>query len=200
MKQLLVCTVAILLACPFPAFSQNTSDETSMATLNEKMEQLGDEMEGLGKVMEKYGTEMEKYGKEIEKSPGHSPKAEKQMEELGEKMNQLGTEMGKLGEQMGQHGEKMGALHQQMIDWFFRELKKDVLISSLTGKSRIIFDEKGLSVDGNKASEEQFKKYKSGFEKYWGQALKSDFLFFFKGTIREKDGKIETEGNMNTDF
>ncbi len=143
---------------------------------------------------------MEKYGKEIEKSPGQSHNAEKQMGELGEKMNQLGDQMGKLGDQMGAYGEKMGALHQQMINWFFYELKKDGLISSLNGKSRIIFDEQGLVVDGNKASAEQFKKYKAGLEKYWGKTLKPDFLFFFKGTIREKDGKIETEGNMNSDL
>lgn len=143
---------------------------------------------------------MDKYGKEIEKSPGHSSKVEKQMEELGEKMNQLGEQMGKLGEIMGQYGEKMGVMHQQMIDWFFRELKKDALLSSLNGKTRIIFDEKGLSVDGNKASEEQFKKYKSGLEKHWGQPLKSDFLLFFKGTIHDKDGKIGMDGTMNTDF
>ncbi len=198
MKQIIAYTVALLLACPFLAFSQNDSD--NMAMLSEKMDKLGDEMEGLGKIMENYGAEMEKYGKEIEKAPGHSPKAEKEMEELGEKMNELGEKMGKLGDQMGQYGEKMGALHQQMVDWFFRELKKDGLISSLNGKSRIIFDDKGLNVDGNKASEEQFRKYKSGFEKYWGRALKSDFLFFFKGSIKEEDGKIQTEGNLNTDF
>lgn len=200
MKHIIVYSLAILLACPFLAFSQNATNDMAMAMLNEKMETLGAEMEGLGKVMETYGAEMEKYGKEMEKNPSHSPKAEAQMEELGEKMNELGEQMGKLGDQMGQYGEKMGALHQQMLDWFFHELKKDGLISSLSGKSRIIFDEKGLSVDGNKASEEQFKKYKAGLEKYWGRALKSDFLFFFKGTIQEKDGKIETEGNMSTDF
>lgn len=200
MKRIIVGTLAILLACPFLAFAQTSTDDMAMATLSEKMEQLGDEMEGLGKVMESYGAEMEKYGQEMEKNPGHSPKAEKQMEELGEKMNQLGEQMGKLGDQMGQYGEKMGALHQQMIDWFFHELKKDALIGSLNGKARIIFDEQGLSVDGKKASDEQAKKYKAGLEKYWGRALKSDFLLFFKGTIREKEGKIETDGNMNTDL
>ena len=51
-----------------------------------------------------------------------------------------------LEDQMGQYGEKMGKLHQEMIDWFFYELKKDALIPSLNGKARIIFDEKGLSV------------------------------------------------------
>ena len=172
----------------------------AMATLSEKMDQLGDEMDGLGKDMEIDGDKMENYGKELEQHSGQSPKTEKQMEELGEKMNKLGDEMGKLGDQMGLYGEKMGELQQQMIDWFFRELKKDGLIPSLQSKVRIIFDEKGFEVDGNKTNEAQFNKYKAGLEKYWGRSLKSDFLFFFKGTIQEKDGKIETDGSMNTDF
>ncbi len=200
MKLISAYTVTLLLVFPFLASAQNSSDDLAMATLNEKMETLGDEMEGLGKIMETYGTEMEKYGKEIEKNPGHSPKTEKQMEELGDKMSELGEQMGKLGEQMGQYGEKMGVIHRQMVDWFFREMKKDGLISSLNGKARIIFDEKGLSVDGNKASDDQARKYKLGLEKYWGRPLKTDFLFFFKGTLHEKDGKIDTDGTMNTDF
>ena len=146
MKKIIVLAMAIVLTCPFLAFSQNNVDNMAMAMLSEKMDKLGIEMEGLGKVMESYGKEMEKYGKELEKSPGNAPKAEKKMEELGDKMHDLGEEMGKLGDQMGQYGEKMGKLHQEMIDWFFCELKKDALIPSLNGKARIIFDEKGLGV------------------------------------------------------
>ena len=77
MKKIIVLAMAIVLACPFLAFSQNNVDNMAMAMLSEKMDKLGDEMEGLGKVMESYGKEMEKYGKELEKSPGNAPKGEK---------------------------------------------------------------------------------------------------------------------------
>jgi hypothetical protein len=200
MKQTFALAVALGLACSAPTFAQTSVDNMDMATLNEKMNTLGDEMNVLGKEMESYGKEMEKYGQELEKNAGRSPQAEKQMNDLGEKMNRLGAEMGKLGEQMGQYGERMGELHRQMINWFFRELKKDGLIASLNGKTRVIFDAQGLDIDGKKASAAQFAKYKAGFEKYWGRPLKTDFLFFYKGTIEEKEGKIVTEGNLNTDF
>jgi hypothetical protein len=199
-KTIFFCLLAML-ASPFLAVSQTTAtDDMTMAALEVKMESLGEEMEKLGEVMESYGQEMEKYGDELEKSEGKSKTAEKKMEELGDKMNELGEQMGKLGEIMGEYGEKMGETHQQMTTWFFQELKKDGLIPSLVGKARIIFDEKGLNVDGKNASDALFNKYKAGIEKYWGKPLKTDFSFFFKGTIKEKNGKIETEGNMNSDF
>ncbi|MBI1227139.1 MAG: hypothetical protein GC192_18045 [Bacteroidetes bacterium] len=199
-KTIFTCLIA-LLAWPFLASSQiAVHDDMTLAVLNDKMEKLGHEMESLGEVMEGYGKEMEKYGEELEKNEGNAPSAEKKMNELGDKMNKLGDEMGKLGDEMGQYGEKMGELHQAMMTWFFKELKSDGLISTLNGKARIIFDEKGLNIDGENASETLFNKYKTGIEKYWGKALKSDFTFFFKGTISEKNGKIETNGNMNTDF
>jgi hypothetical protein len=188
------------LACPFQNFAQDVSGDMAMATLSEKMDKLGAEMDGLGKKMEAKGADMEKYGKEMEKNHGNASDVEKQMEELGASMNVLGEQMGKLGEQMGQYGERMGVLHQQMVTWFFQELKNDALLASLNGKSRIIFDRQGLDVNGEKASAEQVKKYKAGLEKYWGKALKPDFLFFFNGKTQEKDGKIETDGTMNTDL
>lgn len=200
MKQITVLAVAVLLSCPSLTHAQNASDDMAMAVLSEKMDKLGSEMDDLGKIMQTKGTDMEKYGKEMEKNNGSTEDLEKRMSELGESMNQLGTQMGKLGEEMGRYGEKMGVLHQQMIDWFFHELKNDALITSLNGKARIIFDDKGLNVNGNKVSEQLAQKYKSGLEKYWGQELKSDFRFFFKGTIQEKNGKIDAEGEMNTDL
>ena len=201
MKKMIFCCLLAMLTLPFWATSQTAStDDMTLAALDAKMESLGQEMEKLGEVMEGYGQEMEKYGKELENSEGQSKSAQQKMEELGDKMNALGEEMGKLGEIMGKHGEKMGETHQNMMAWFFNELKKDGLISSLNGKVRIIFDEKGLNVDGENASDALFKKYKSGFEKYWGKPLKPDFSFFFKGTIKEKGNKIETDGNMNSDF
>jgi DNA repair exonuclease SbcCD ATPase subunit len=199
-KTICFCLLAVL-ASPFFAAAQTaTTDNMTLAALDEKMESLGQEMEKLGEVMEGYGLEMEKQSKELEDSEGQSSSAQKRMEALGEKMNELGEQMGKLGEIMGQYGEKMGETHQQMMTWFFQELKKDGLIASLNGKARIIFDEKGLNVDGENASSALFNKYKSGFEKYWGKPLKTDFSLFFKGTIKEKNGKIETDGNMNSDF
>lgn len=199
-KTIFYCLLAML-TLPFMVASQNPStDDLTLAALDSKMENLGEEMEKLGTVMESYGQEMEKYGKELEDSEGQSKSAQQKMEELGEKMNVLGEEMGKLGEIMGEYGEKMGEQHQQMMNWFFRELKNDGLISSLNGKARVIFDEKGLNVDGKNASGALFSKYKAGFEKYYGKALKPDFTLFLKGSIREKDGKIETDGTMNSDF
>ncbi|MBK9014088.1 MAG: hypothetical protein IPM82_08345 [Saprospiraceae bacterium] len=201
MKKTIFSCLLALLAWPFLAASQTAStDDMTLAVLDEKMENLGQEMEKLGEVMESYGQEMERYGKELESSEGQSTSAQKKMEELGDKMNALGEEMGKLGEVMGKYGEKMGETHQSMTNWFFQELKKDGLISSLNGKARVIFDEKGLNVDGENAPGTLFKKYKSGLEKYWGKPLKPDFTFFFKGTLNEKDGKVETNGSMNTDF
>jgi hypothetical protein len=199
-KTIFYCLLAML-ASPFIAASQSSyTDDMTLAVLDEKMESLGQEMDKLGEVMDSYGSEMEKYSKELEASGGQSSKSQKKMEELGDKMNALGEQMGKLGEIMGKYGEKMGEKHQQMMNWFFRELKKDGLIASLNGKARVIFDEKGLNVDGKNASDSLFSKYKAGFEKYYGRTLKSDFTLFFKGTIKELDGKIETDGNMNTDF
>ncbi len=199
-KTIFLCLLA-LLTSPFLAISQTAStDDMTLAALDAKMENLGQEMEKLGEVMEGYGQEMEKYGKELENSEGQSKSAQQKMEELGDKMNALGEEMGKLGEIMGKYGEKMGETHQNMMNWFFNELKKDGLIASLNGKTRIIFDEKGLNVDSENASDALFKKYKSGLEKYWGKPLKPDFTFFFKGTVSEKNGKIETNGSMNSDF
>jgi hypothetical protein len=200
MKQITLFAIAVLLFCSSLTRAQNASEDMAMAVLSEKMDKLGAEMDDLGKIMETKGTDMEKYGKEMEKNNGSTADLEKRMSELGESMNHLGTQMGKLGEEMGRYGEKMGVLHQQMIDWFFHELKNDALITSLNGKTRIIFDEKGLDVNGNKASEQLVQKYKSGLEKYWGRTLKPDFLFFFKGTIQEKNGKIDAEGEMNTDL
>lgn len=190
-----------MLAIPLLAVSQTAaSDDLTLAALDQKMERLGQEMEKLGEVMESYGEEMEKYGKELEASEGQSDSAQKKMEALGDKMNELGEEMGKLGEIMGEYGEKMGEQHQKMVTWFFQELKKDGLIPSLNGKARIIFDEKGLNVDGENAPINLFNKYKSGLETFWGKPLKSDFSLFFKGEIKGKGGKIETNGNMNSDF
>lgn len=191
---------AVLLVLPFLASSQTSTDGLALADLNDKMEQLGQEMEGLGSIMEGYGAEMEKYGEELEKNEGHAPKAQEQMEVLGKKMDELGKQMDALGKQMGAYGDKMGELHQQMINWFFKELKKDNLLPSLNGKARVIFDEKGLNVEGNDASDALFNKYKAGLEKYWGRSLKKDFLFFFKGEIKEKGGNVELNGNMNTDM
>ena len=199
-KAIFTCLLA-LFAWPFLATSQTSvSDDIALAALNEKMEKLGQEMESLGSVMEDYGKEMEKYGAELEKNEDKASSAEKKMNELGEKMNKLGDEMGKLGDIMGEYGNKMGETHEAMVTWFFKELKKDGLISSLNGKAKVIFDEKGLNVGGENASDAQFKKYKTGLEKYWGKPLKSDFTFFFKGTVSEKNGKIDLDGNINTDF
>ncbi len=201
MKKTIFLSLLPMFASPFLAVSQsNSADDMTMAALEVKMESLGQEMEKLGEIMESYGQEMEKYGDELEKSEGKSKTAEKKMEELGDKMNTLGEQMGKLGAIMGEYGEKMGEKHHQMMTWFFKELKKDGLISSLNGKARIIFDEKGLNVDGKNASDALFKKYKAGIEKYYDQPLKTDFSLFFKGTIKEKNGKIETDGSMNSDF
>lgn len=201
MNKTIFCCLLALLTLPYFGASQTAStDDMTLAALDEKMENLGQEMEKLGEVMEGYGQEMEKYGKELEDSEGQSKSAQQKMEELGEKMNELGEKMGELGEIMGKYGEKMGEQHQKMITWFFQELKKDGLISSLNGKARIIFDEKGLNVDGENASDALFKKYKSGIEKYWGKPLKPDFSLFFKGTIKENGSKIETDGNMNSSF
>ena len=200
MKQITVFAVAFLLSCPFLIRAQNDSGDMVMAVLSEKMDKLGAEMDGLGKSMETKGTDMEKYGKELEKNNGASEGIQKKMEELGESMGQLGDQMGKLGEEMGRYGERMGILHQNMIDWFFRELKNDALLPSLNGKSNIVFDENGLKVNGNQASDALFAKYKSGFEKHWGRTLKPGYKFLFKGTIREKNGKVDAEGEMNTDF
>ncbi|MCC6723465.1 MAG: hypothetical protein IT258_03075 [Saprospiraceae bacterium] len=198
MKKTIFCCLLALLAAPFMAASQ--SDDMTLAALDEKMESLGKEMDKLGEVMDGYGKEMEQYGKELEDNEGQSSSASEKMEALGEKMNELGDQMGKLGEIMGEYGDKMGETHQKMMTWFFQELKKDGLITSLNGKARIIFDEKGLNVNGENASDSLFQKYKSGLEKYWGKALKPDFSLFFKGDIKEKNGKIETNGNMNSDF
>ena len=200
MKQRFLLAVALALACHAPAFSQTGADNLDLATLHERMDALGDEMNALGKVMDDYGKDMEKAGHELEKNHGRAPQAEKQMSELGEKMHELGEKMGKLGEQMGRYGERMGTLHREMTNWFFRELKRDGLIPSLQGKARIIFDAQGLDVNGTKASAAHFQKYKAGLEKYWGRTLKPDFLFLFKGDLKEENGKIVTDGNLNTDF
>jgi hypothetical protein len=197
-KSIFTCLLAVL-ALPFLAISQSADDMT-LATLEANMDKLGKEMDKLGDVMDDYGKEMDKLGKELEASDGQSKSAQEKMNQLGDKMNALGEQMGKLGEIMGEYGEKMGEQHQQMMNWFFRELKKDGLISSLNGKARIIFDEKGLNVDGKNASDTLFSKYKAGVEKYYGKTLKSDFTLFFKGAIKEQDGDIETDGTMNTDF
>ncbi len=200
MKTFFFFAITVLFSLPFLTTAQTSADDLTMAALSEKMENLGQEMEKLGAVMEGYGQEMERHGQELEKAQGKAPEAEKKMQSLGDKMGSLGDEMGKLGDEMGQYGKRMGELHRQMINWFFHELKKDGLIQSLDGKARIIFDEKGLDVDGKKASDELFRKYKSGLEKYWGKSLKPDFTFFFKGTLKEKGGNVETNGSMNTDF
>ncbi|HOY04796.1 MAG TPA: hypothetical protein PLO67_05295 [Saprospiraceae bacterium] len=200
MKQITLFAVAVLLFCSSLTRAQNASDDMAMAVLSEKMDKLGAEMDDLGKIMETKGSDMEKYGKEMEKNNGGTADLEKQMSELGESMSRLGAQMGKLGEEMGRYGEKMGVLHQQMINWFFHELKNDALISSLNGQSRIIFDGKGLDVNGNKVSDVLTQKYKAGLEKYWGRTLKPDFLFFFNGTIQEKNGNVDAEGEMNTDL
>lgn len=199
MKKSIFNFLLAVLALPFIAISQSADDMT-LAALETNMDKLGKEMDKLGDVMDDYGKEMDKLGEELENSDGQSKSAQEKMHQLGEKMNELGEKMGKLGEQMGEYGEKMGEQHQKMMSWFFHELKKDGLISSLNGKARIIFDDKGLNVDGENASSALFNKYKSGFEKYWGKSLKPDFTFFFKGAIKEVNGKIETEGSMNTDF
>lgn len=201
MKKMIFASLLALLTVPFLATAQTAvNDDMTMASLNDQMDKLGKQMDDLGEVMDGYGKEMDKYGKELEDSNGSSSTSEKKMNELGEKMNKLGEEMGKLGELMGKYGEKMGEKHQDMINWFFKELKKDGLVSSLNGKARVIFDEKGLNVDGTNASDSLFKKYKTGVEKFWGKSLKSDFTLFFKGTISEKNGNVALDGNMNTDF
>lgn len=198
---MLVFAVAALLACPSLTYAQETSVDMTMAELSANMDKLGGQMDELGKMMDMHDEEMEKYGKEWEKDITHpNTEARDKMVELGEKMSELGEKMGKLGEQMGQYGEKMGALHRDMNDWFFRELKKDGLLASFKGKVRVIFDDKGLDVNGSKASEAQFQKYKTGFEKFWGRSLKADFLYFFNGTLEEKDGKIDPNGSVNMDF
>lgn len=213
---MILASLLAILTLPFVGSAQGTAsvDDMTMASLNDQMESLGKQLDDLGSVMDKYGEEMDvygeemdKYGKEMEDSDGYSTSAQTKMNELGEKMNALGEkmnkhgeEMGKLGELMGKYGEKMGEKHQDMVNWFFKELKNDGLISSLNSKARIIFDEKGLNVDGENAADSLFKKYKTGIEKYWGKSLKPDFTFFFKGTVSEKNGKIELNGNMNTDF
>lgn len=212
---MIFASLLAILAMPFLGKSQGTAiDDMSMASLNDQMEQLGKQMDDLGDMMDEYGKEMDvygkemdKYGKEVDDNQGPSASVQQKMNELSEKMNALGEkmgkqgdEMGKLGDLMGKYGEKIGQKHQDMVNWFFREMKKDGLISSLNGNVRIIFDEKGLNVDGEKASDSLYSKYKSGLEKHWGKTLKPDFLFFFKGKIKEESGKIELDGNMNTDF
>ncbi len=200
MKTIFLFAITALLSLPFLTAAQSSADDLTMAALSDKMENLGQEMEKLGVVMEGYGQEMERYGQQLEETQGKAPEAQKKMQELGDKMKILGDEMGSLGDEMGQYGKRMGELHRQMMNWFFYELKKDGLIQSLNGNARVIFDEKGLDVDGKKASDEMFRKYKSGLEKYWGKSLKPDFTFFFKGTLKEKNGNIETNGSMNMDF
>ncbi len=213
MKKMIFASLLVFLTLPFMASSQTASiDDMSMASLNDQMDQLGKQMDDLGSVMDEYGKEMDKYGNEMDKygkemEDSQSTSTQKKMNELSEKMNALGEkmskhgeEMGKLGELMGKYGEKMGKKHQALTNWFFHELKKDGLISSLNGKARIIFDENGLDVDGKKASDSLTQKYKTALEKHWGKPLKPDFLFFFKGTIHEKSGNIELDGNMNSDF
>lgn len=199
MQKLIIFGLAALLAAPFFGHAQSAADGLSLAQLDEKMDVLGDEMDQLGDVMDGYGKEMDKLGKKMEHGRA-TEKEQTDMESLSKKMSDLGEKMGDLGEQMGQMGEKMGEKHQKMTDWFFRELKKDGLLRALNGEARIIFDEKGLNVNGENASVALFEKYKKSVESFWGKPLKPKFTFFFKGDLYEKNGNLETNGTMNSDF
>jgi hypothetical protein len=194
MKKTIILSMLLAFLCTQIGIAQNT-----LAQISDKMESLGDKMEGLGTIMEKHGGEMEKYGKKIEKNPNDEDTSQK-MSSLGDEMSKLGDEMSVMGDEMTKYGDEMGIKHEAMMQWFFEELKKDGLVALINGNMKIDFQPNGLTVNGKKADSSMFDKYKNGFEKHWGRALKSDFLFHFSGKVSNKNGKIETDGTMSNEF
>jgi hypothetical protein len=194
MKKVIIFTLLLAAFC-----IQKGTAQISLAQISDNMETLGDKMDVLGDIMEKHGLKMEKYGKEIERNPSDE-KASDNMSKLGDEMSKLGDEMSVLGDEMSKLGDEMGVKYEVMLNWFFEELKNDGLIESLKGDMNIEFKPNSLKVNGKKADAALFNKYKKGFERHWGRALKSDFSFTFKGKVEKKNGKISTEGTNSNDF
>ena len=187
------------------------------ADLDEQMKKLEAEMKAKELDMKPFEEEMKKLEKEMklveekmnkanDLGEAEMAKLEKQMEELGDKMSKVGDEMGLVGDAMGQVGDKMSEIGDKMHEmndkvftWFFNELKKDGLLNE--GKCRIVFDEDMLLVNDKKLSTAEIQKYKKGIESRLGKPMKSDFTFFFKGTLKNLTAeKYDFDGNMNVNY
>ena len=183
-----------------PAFVRIAKDSMP-ADLQKEMERLGREMEKLGKVMEGYGKEMEAHGAAMERGDGNHRDHSAAMDVLSKKMEKQGQEMEKLGKVMEKYGQEMERRHNAMMTWFFNALKKDGLIPSLNGPISLFMENETMVLNGKTVAPALFQQYKKGLEERWGQPFKSDYVFFFKGEIKDNGkGGIDMDGNMNTNF
>ena len=175
--------------------------EEQMRELESKMKKAktDEEREAIGKEMSNIGDKMGKVGEEMSGIGTHMGDVGEEMGKIGEKMGKIGEEMGKIGDKMGVVGEAMHKRHKKIFSWFFQELKRDGLLKD--DKCSVIMEEGVFIVNGQTLSLEQFQKYKNGIEQRLGKPLKSDFSFYFKGTIENMTEEgFEFDGNMNSHY
>lgn len=175
--------------------------EKKMRELESKMKKAktDEEREAVGKEMGDIGDKMSKVGEDMSGIGTQMGDVGEEMGKIGEKMGKIGEEMGKVGEKMGVVGEAMHKRHKKIFSWFFQELKNDGLLKD--HKCSIMMEEGVFIVNGQTLNAEQLQKYKKGIEQRLGKPLKSDFSFYFKGTIENMtEENFEFDGNMNSHY